>query len=107
MLDNVADEYRDTTLTVLLRNLSNRQERCSAKLAEIKKKMASSANIKTAKKLQMAIGMKTRKAAVSYVPPMTEECDDAVRRREVSAVARGGGQRSDRQHVKAFLDETC
>ena len=36
-----------------------------------------------------------------------EECDDAVRRREVSAVARGGGQRSDRHRVKAFLDETC
>ena len=50
MLDNDADEYRDTTLTVLLRDLFNRQERCSAKLAEIILKKASSANIKNAKK---------------------------------------------------------
>jgi hypothetical protein len=35
VLDNVADEYRDTTLTLLLRDLFDRQERCSAKLAEI------------------------------------------------------------------------
>jgi len=63
--DNVADKYRNNTLTMLSRDFFNRQERCCAHLAKQERWEAVQAS-KTPRRLRMVMGMKKRRAVDSY-----------------------------------------